>query len=36
MTALALHGATAGIGLRLEDGKLRFEHSAALTVALKR
>ncbi|HZM45846.1 MAG TPA: methyltransferase domain-containing protein [Burkholderiales bacterium] len=36
MTALAKRGASAGIGLRLESGKLRFEHSAALTVAIKR
>jgi ubiquinone/menaquinone biosynthesis C-methylase UbiE len=36
MTALARSGASAGIGLRLEDGKLRFEHTAALTVAVKR
>jgi hypothetical protein len=35
MTALARSGAGAGIGLRLEDGKLRFEHTAALTVAVK-
>jgi hypothetical protein len=36
MTALAERGAAAGIGLRLEDGKLRFEHMAALTVATRR
>jgi len=36
MTALARRGASAGIGLRLEGGKLRFEHTAALTVAIKR
>lgn len=36
MTALAKRGAQAGIGLRLEDGKLRFEHTAALTVAVRR
>jgi ubiquinone/menaquinone biosynthesis C-methylase UbiE len=36
MTALAERGASAGIGLRLEGGKLRFEHAAALTVAIKR
>jgi ubiquinone/menaquinone biosynthesis C-methylase UbiE len=36
MTALASRGATAGINLRLEDGKLRFDHTAALTVAVKR
>jgi ubiquinone/menaquinone biosynthesis C-methylase UbiE len=36
MTALAERGASAGIGLRLEGGKLRFEHTAALTVAIKR
>ena len=35
MTALAKRGASAGIGLRSEDGKLRFEHTAALTVAVK-
>jgi ubiquinone/menaquinone biosynthesis C-methylase UbiE len=36
MTALAAKRATAGIGLRLEDGKILFEHNAALTVAVKR
>jgi SAM-dependent methyltransferase len=36
MTALAQRGAGAGIRLRLEGGKLRFEHTAALTVAMKR
>ena len=36
MTALAQRGASAGIGLRLEEGKMRFEHTAALTVAVKR
>lgn len=36
MTSLAGRGAGAGIGLRLEGGKLRFEHTAALTVAVKR
>jgi len=36
MTALAERAAGAGIALRLEDGKLRFEHTAALTVAIKR
>ena len=36
MTALARRGASAGIGLRLQDGKTRFEHTAALTVAIKR
>jgi SAM-dependent methyltransferase len=35
MTALAQRGAGAGIGLRLDGGKLRFEHTAALTVAVK-
>ena len=35
MTALAKRGASAGIGLRSDDGKLRFEHTAALTVAVK-
>ena len=35
MTALADRGAAAGIGLRLEDGSLRFEHTAALTVAIR-
>ena len=35
MSALANHGAGAGIDLRLEDGKLLFEHHAALTVAVK-
>ena len=36
MTALAERGAAAGIGLRLEDGTLRFEHTAALTIAIRR
>ena len=36
MAALARRGASAGIGLRLQDGKMRFEHTAALTVAVKR
>jgi 2-polyprenyl-3-methyl-5-hydroxy-6-metoxy-1,4-benzoquinol methylase len=36
MTTLAQRGASAGIGLRLEEGKMRFEHTAALTVAVKR
>jgi len=36
MTALARRGATAGIDLRLEGGKLLFDHTAALTVAVKR
>ena len=36
MTTLAQRGASAGIGLRLEAGKMRFEHTAALTVAVKR
>jgi ubiquinone/menaquinone biosynthesis C-methylase UbiE len=35
MTALAQRGASAGIGLRLEAGKLLFDHTAALTVAVK-
>ena len=35
MTALAQRGAGAGIALRLEGGKLRFEHTAALTIAVK-
>jgi ubiquinone/menaquinone biosynthesis C-methylase UbiE len=35
MTALAQRGESAGIDLRLEGGKLRFEHTAALTVAVK-
>ena len=35
MTALARAGASAGIGLRFEGEELRFEHSAALTVAVK-
>ena len=35
MTALARSGARAGIGLREEGGQLRFEHHAALTVAIK-
>jgi hypothetical protein len=35
MAALARHGANAGIDLRLEDDKF-FEHTAALTVAVKR
>jgi ubiquinone/menaquinone biosynthesis C-methylase UbiE len=36
MTALARAGLSAGIGLRLEGEKLRFEHHPALTVATKR
>ena len=36
MEALARAGASAGIGLRMEDGKIRFEHTAALTVAIRR
>jgi ubiquinone/menaquinone biosynthesis C-methylase UbiE len=35
MATLARRGASAGIGLRLEDGKMRFEHTAALTVAIR-
>ncbi len=35
MTALAQSGARAGINLRLEGGELRFEHHAALTVAVR-
>ena len=35
MSALARSGARAGIGLREEGGQLRFEHHAALTVAVK-
>lgn len=35
MTALARRGATAGINLRLEGETIRFEHRAALTVAVK-
>jgi ubiquinone/menaquinone biosynthesis C-methylase UbiE len=35
MAALARSGARAGIGLREESGQLRFEHHAALTVAVK-
>lgn len=36
MEALARAGASAGIGLRMEDDKIRFEHTAALTVAIRR
>lgn len=36
MTALAEAGVGAGVGLRLEQGKLRFEHQPALTVAVRR
>jgi ubiquinone/menaquinone biosynthesis C-methylase UbiE len=36
MAALARHGANAGIDLRLDGDKLLFEHTAALTVAVKR
>ena len=36
MAELAAKGATAGIGLRLDGGKILFEHTAALTVAVKR
>lgn len=35
MTALAQAGVSAGVALRLENGKLRFEHQPALTVAVK-
>jgi hypothetical protein len=35
MSALARSGARAGIDLREQDGRLRFEHHAALTVAVK-
>jgi hypothetical protein len=35
MTALARCGARAGIGLRLEDERLLFEHTAGLTIAVK-
>lgn len=35
MSALALSGAKAGIGLRLEGEKILFDHTAALTVAVK-
>ena len=35
MTALAGRGARAGIDLRLEADRLRFEHTAGLTVAIK-
>lgn len=35
MTALARRGATAGIGLRLDDERLLFEHTAGLTIAVK-
>lgn len=34
MTALAEAGVGAGVGLRLEQGRLRFEHQPALTVAV--
>lgn len=36
MTELAAKGAAAGISLRLDGGKILFEHTAALTVAVKR
>lgn len=36
MMALAGKGATAGIGLRLDGGKILFEHAKSLTVAVKR
>lgn len=35
MDALARAGAHAGISLRIEDGQIRFEHHAALTVAVR-
>lgn len=35
MAALAQAGKQAGIGLRMEEGQIRFEHYAALTVAVK-
>ncbi|MDP2242234.1 MAG: methyltransferase domain-containing protein [Burkholderiales bacterium] len=36
MMELAGKGATAGIGMRLDGGKILFEHAKALTVAVKR
>ncbi len=36
MEALARAGASAGIGRRMEDGKIRFGHTAALTVTIRR
>ncbi|HKA45107.1 MAG TPA: methyltransferase domain-containing protein [Burkholderiales bacterium] len=36
MTELARRGARAGINLRLEEGKLRFEHNPVLVAAVKR
>jgi len=36
MAELAAKGATAGISLRLDGGKILFEHTAALTVAVRR
>jgi ubiquinone/menaquinone biosynthesis C-methylase UbiE len=35
MTALARCGASAGIGLRLDNDRLLFEHTAGLTIAVK-
>ena len=35
MTALAEAGVSVGVGLRLDQGRLRFEHQPALTVAVK-
>ena len=35
MRALARCGAHAGIGLRLEDDRLLFDHCAGLTIAVK-
>ena len=35
MSELAEKGATAGIDLRIAGGRILFEHSAALTVAIK-
>jgi ubiquinone/menaquinone biosynthesis C-methylase UbiE len=36
MSSLARGGATAGIGLRLDGDKILFDHTAGLTVAVKR
>ena len=35
MRALALGGASAGIGLRLDNDRLLFDHTAGLTIAVK-
>ena len=35
MTALARCGTSAGVGLRLDNDRLLFDHTAGLTIAVK-